>query len=83
MDFAQSGDGALQRREAAGESLILIQSDINMPGMSSIPPTRRRTRNALEKLIVGGRCDNPPGLRLSWLALYVERSDQNEWWAAI
>jgi CheY-like chemotaxis protein len=37
MDFAQSGDGALQRiREAAGASLILILSDINMPGMSGL-----------------------------------------------
>jgi CheY-like chemotaxis protein len=35
MDFAQSGDGALQRiRDAAGASLILILSDINMPGMT-------------------------------------------------
>ena len=35
MDFAQSGDGALQRiRDAAGASLIL--SDINMPGMSGL-----------------------------------------------
>ena len=37
MDFAQSGDGALQRiHEAAGASLILILSDINMPGMSGL-----------------------------------------------
>ena len=37
MDFAQSGDGALQRiRDAAGASLILILSDINMPGMSGL-----------------------------------------------
>lgn len=35
MDFAQSGDSALQRiNEAAGASLTLILSDINMPGMS-------------------------------------------------
>ena len=37
MDFAQSGDGALQRiSDAAGASLILILSDINMPGMSGL-----------------------------------------------
>jgi CheY-like chemotaxis protein len=35
--FAQSADIALQRiREAAGDSLILILSDINMPGMSGL-----------------------------------------------
>ena len=34
MEFAQSGDMALQRiTDAAGVSLILILSDINMPGM--------------------------------------------------
>jgi CheY-like chemotaxis protein len=37
MDFAQSGDSALQRiHDAAGASLILILSDINMPGMSGL-----------------------------------------------
>ena len=35
MEFAQSGDMALQRiSDAAGVSLILILSDINMPGMT-------------------------------------------------
>ena len=37
MEFAQSGDMALQRiSDAAGVSLILILSDINMPGMSCL-----------------------------------------------
>jgi CheY-like chemotaxis protein len=37
MDFAQSVDSALQRiNEAAGASLILILSDINMPGMTGL-----------------------------------------------
>ena len=37
MEFAQSGDMALRRiTDAAGVSLILILSDINMPGMSGL-----------------------------------------------
>ena len=37
MDFAQSGDIALQRiTDAIGVSLILILSDINMPGMNGL-----------------------------------------------
>jgi CheY-like chemotaxis protein len=37
MEFAQSGDMALQRiADAAGISLILILSDINMPGMTGL-----------------------------------------------
>ena len=37
MDFAQSADSALQRiSDADGASLILILSDINMPGMSGL-----------------------------------------------
>ena len=37
MDFAQSAAAALQRiSDAAGASLILILSDINMPGMSGL-----------------------------------------------
>jgi len=37
MDFAQSAASALQRISgAAGESLILILSDINMPSMSGL-----------------------------------------------
>jgi CheY-like chemotaxis protein len=37
MEFAQSGPAALQRiGDAAGVSLILILSDINMPGTSGL-----------------------------------------------
>jgi CheY-like chemotaxis protein len=37
MEFAQSGDSALQRLvEAQGVSIILILSDINLPGMSGL-----------------------------------------------
>jgi CheY-like chemotaxis protein len=37
MEFVQSGPAALQRiSDAAGVSLILILSDINMPGMSGL-----------------------------------------------
>ena len=37
MEFAQSGEMALQRiADAAGVSLILILSDINMPGMTGL-----------------------------------------------
>jgi len=37
MEFAQSGPMALQRiRDAGDRSLILILSDINMPGMSGL-----------------------------------------------
>jgi CheY-like chemotaxis protein len=37
MEFAQSGSAALQRiTDATGVSLILILSDINMPGMSGL-----------------------------------------------
>ena len=36
MEFAQSAPAALQRIDAAGASIILILSDINMPGMSGL-----------------------------------------------
>ena len=37
MEFAPSGEAALQRiTDAAGASIILILSDINMPGMTGL-----------------------------------------------
>jgi len=37
MDFAPSGDSALQHiNDTGGASLVLILSDINMPGMSGL-----------------------------------------------
>jgi len=37
MEFAQSGEKALQRiADASGVSIILILSDINMPGMTGL-----------------------------------------------
>jgi CheY-like chemotaxis protein len=37
MEFAQSGESALRRiNDAAGVSIILIFSDINMPGMTGL-----------------------------------------------
>ena len=47
MEFAQSGDMALRRiTDATGVSLILILSDINMPGMTGLEllPKAKATR---------------------------------------
>ena len=42
MEFAQSGELALQRiNDAAGVSIILILSDINMPGMTGLELLRK------------------------------------------
>jgi CheY-like chemotaxis protein len=82
MDFAQSAASALQRlSDAAGESLILILSDINMLGMSGlellpkakaarpdVPVSRRACRMGFEG-IVSKRLDAPyrSGPSKSWL----------------
>ena len=46
MDFAQSGDSALKLiSDAAGASLILILSDIDIPGMTVLSFCRRPGRH--------------------------------------
>jgi CheY-like chemotaxis protein len=61
MDFAQSGDGALQRiRDAAGASLILILSDINMPGMTGLEllPKAKALRPDVPVIMITAYGDN-------------------------
>ena len=61
MDFAQSGDGALQRiRDAAGASLILILSDINMPGMTGLEllPKAKALRPDVPVIMITAYADN-------------------------
>jgi CheY-like chemotaxis protein len=55
MEFAQSGPAALQRiTDAAGVSLILILSDINMPGMSGLDllPKARAARPDVPIIVI-------------------------------
>jgi CheY-like chemotaxis protein len=60
MEFAQSGDVALQRViDAAGVSLILILSDINMPGMSGLEllPKARAARPDVPVIMITAYSD--------------------------
>jgi CheY-like chemotaxis protein len=48
MEFARSGDKALQRiTDARDVSIILILSDINMPGMTGLELLQKRKRYGL------------------------------------
>jgi CheY-like chemotaxis protein len=61
LDFAQSAVSALQRiSDAAGESLILILSDINMPGMSGLEllPKAKAARPDVPVIMVTAYGDN-------------------------
>jgi CheY-like chemotaxis protein len=60
MEFAQSAPTALQRiTDAAAASLILIVSDINMPGMSGLEllPKARAARPAVPIIMITGYGD--------------------------
>jgi CheY-like chemotaxis protein len=61
MDFAQSAASALQRiSDAASESLILILSDINMPGMSGLEllPKAKALRPDVPVIMITAYGDN-------------------------
>lgn len=60
MDFATSADEALERIAAAsGVSLILILSDINMPGMSGLDllPKAREARPDVPVIMISAYAD--------------------------
>jgi CheY-like chemotaxis protein len=62
MDFAQSADSALQRiSDAVGASLILILSDINMPGMSGLEllPKAKALRPDVPVIMITAYGDDP------------------------
>jgi CheY-like chemotaxis protein len=61
MDFAQSAASALQRiGDAGGESLILILSDINMPGMSGLGllPKAKAARPVVPVIMITAYADD-------------------------
>ena len=57
MEFAQSGPAALQSiADAGGVSIILILSDINMPGMSGLEhPDSSRTASPIRSDMIFGK----------------------------
>jgi len=61
MEFAQSADSALQRiSDAAGASLILTLSDINMPGMTGLEllPKAKALRPDVPVIMITAYGDN-------------------------
>ena len=70
MEFAQSGSAALQRiTDAGGASLILILSDINMPGMSCLEllPKARAARPDVPVIMITAYGDADRNLKeLEW-----------------
>jgi CheY-like chemotaxis protein len=70
MEFAQSVPAALQRiTDAAGVSLILILSDINMPGMSGLEllPKASKTRRSICEPMIASATPAPRSTRSSLL----------------
>ena len=60
MDFALSGEAALDRLNGAvGEEIILLVSDINMPGMSGLDllPKVKERRPELPVFMISAYCD--------------------------
>ena len=60
MEFAQSAPAALERiTDAAGASIILILSDINMPGMSGLEllPKAKAMRPEVPIIMITAYCD--------------------------
>ena len=58
MDFALSADSALQRMsDVAAASLILILSDINMPGIAGyeLAEQAKRLRPGVKPILISGR----------------------------
>ena len=71
MEFAQSAPAALQRiTDAAGVSLILILSDINMPGMSGLEllPKAKAARPDVPVIMITAYGDPTPNAR-QWRAV--------------